>query len=107
MRVISHENIIIFYYLFLAKLLFLNIFINFKIRKVINMKKTNKKYTQIKIRVLPSHKQRIDKLQKSINSEYDFPIFKNDIIRLAIAEFLNNNPDTNTFKSTLEKHNYI
>jgi len=71
------------------------------------MKKTNKKYSQFKIRLLPSHNIKIEELQDNINSEYEITIFKNDIVRIAISEFLESNPDVNKFKETLKKHDYI
>ena len=71
------------------------------------MRKQNNKYLQMIIRVLPSQNTKIEGLKKHIQSEYELTIFKNDIVRIAIAEFLETNQDLDKFKETLEKHNYI
>ena len=64
-------------------------------------------YTHMRLRVLASHDNKIESLKDNINLESNIRIFKNDIVRIAIAEFLENNSDVSKFKETLEKHNYI
>ncbi|MCL2157734.1 MAG: hypothetical protein FWH54_06910 [Methanobrevibacter sp.] len=71
------------------------------------MTKTNNDYTHIRLRVLPSHDRKIQALKDNINSEFNIVIFKNDIVRIAISEFLENNQDMTSFKKTLEKNDYI
>lgn len=64
-------------------------------------------YKHVRLRVLPSHDNKMESLKNSVNSESNIRIFKNDIVRIAIAEFLENNSDVDKFKKTLEKHDYI
>jgi ribosomal protein L10 len=71
------------------------------------MNKNNKNYLNMRLRILPSHDRKITDLKNNLNSEYELTIFKNDIVRIAIAEFLETNQDLDKFKETLEKHNYI
>jgi len=64
-------------------------------------------YTHVRLRILPSHNKKLQALKEQVNSEYDIAIFKNDIVKIAIAEFLERNLDVSKFKETLEIHNYI
>jgi hypothetical protein len=71
------------------------------------MKNIANDYKHMRLRVLPSHNKKLEALKDNINSEYKIAVFKNDMVRIAIVEFLKNNPDVSTLKETLEKHNYI
>jgi len=74
---------------------------------VFNMENESINYKHVRLRVLPSHDNKMESLKNSVNSESNIRIFKNDIVRIAIAEFLENNSDVDKFKKTLEKHDYI
>jgi len=64
-------------------------------------------YNHVRLRILPSHNKKLEALKDSVNSEYNIAIFKNDIMRIALAKFLEKNSDIFKFKKTLKKHNYI
>jgi|GEM_PF-2315364 len=71
------------------------------------MKKKKNNYLQFHLKILPSHNEQIERLKTNFNSESDILIFKNDIVRIAVTEFLETNQNLDKFKETLEKHNYI
>jgi len=71
------------------------------------MTKTKINYINVRLRVLPSQNKKLQALKDCVNSEYNIAIFKNDIVRIAISEFLLNNPDITSFKKTLQYHGYI
>ena len=60
---------------------------------VFNMENESINYKHVRLRVLPSHDNKMESLKNSVNSESNIRIFKNDIVRIAIAEFLENNSE--------------
>jgi uncharacterized protein YpuA (DUF1002 family) len=71
------------------------------------MKNNNIDYNHVRLRILPSQNNKLQVLKDNVKSEYNIAIFKNDIMRIALAQFLEKNSDITKFKETLEKHNYL